>query len=244
MIGKTEDLTTEKDWENVVSQPNVEDIPFKDIFHKYLSKTRGTALEIGCVPGQFLAYICRKFGYFPEGIDYVKNTKKTTAETLRNNSLNNFKIHKADFRKWKPSKKYDLVCSFGFIEHFSNPLKITEKHIALIKNGGKLFIEVPNFSGFKGWLQKTFDTENYKKHNTQVMNLEFYENIAKENNLKIIYLGYYGGFKIWWVNKHPTLYQKLVHHSFKLISLATENLKMNNRLSPFIVFIAEKPIQK
>ncbi len=240
MVKIMKDLTTKDDWEDMKSEGWVRDLPLKGIFHNYLTKTNGRAIEIGCVPGQFLAYICREFGYFPEGIDYVKNAGKITGQTLKNNGLNKFKIHQADFRTWKTNKKYDLVCSFGFIEHFSNPEDIMKKHIALLKNDGKLIVEVPNFGGFKGWLQKTFDTENYNKHNSKVMNLEFYKKVAEKNKLKIIHLGYSEGFKIWWVNKNPTLYQKIVHHFFKIISLATQNLNMNNRLSTFIVFAAEK----
>jgi len=234
------DLTVERDWEDMESEGWIKDLPIKNLLHKYLSKTKGTALEVGCVPGQFLAYISREFGYFPEGIDYVKDAKEITGKTLQNNGIKKFNIYQTDFRTWKPKKKYDLVCSFGFIEHFKNPEEIMKKHAALLKRGGKLLVDVPNFGGFRGWFQKTVDTENYNKHNPEVMNIQFYQKFTEENNLKILYLGYSPGFKLWWINQHPTLYQKIIHHFFKIISLATENLNMNNRLSPFIVFIAEK----
>lgn len=235
-----DDLTTPDDWENVESGGWVRDLPIKNIFRKYLNKTKGTAIEIGCVPGKFLAYICREFGYFPEGIDYVKNAQKITAQTLLNNGISEFNIYQADFRAWKSDKDYDLVCSFGFIEHFGNPEEILNKHVDLLKKGGKLIVEVPNFGGFKGWLQKTFDTESYYKHNPHVMNLDFFRKFAEKTHLKIIFLGYSDGFQIWWTNKNPTLYQKILHHFFKIISLATQNIDINNRLSTFIVLVASK----
>lgn len=235
-----DDLTSKEDWENVESEGWVTDLPIKKILRKYLTKTRGKAIEIGCVPGKFLSYICREFGYFPEGIDYLKNAEKITGQTLINNGLKEFNIYQADFRTWKSEKKYDLVCSFGFIEHFSNPEEILEKHVALMKKGGKLVVEVPNFGGFKGWLQRNFDPESYYKHNPRVMNIDFFRKFAEKSHLIIKYLGYSDGFKIWWTNRNPTVYQKAIHHFFKIISLATQNVEMNNKLSTFIVFVAEK----
>jgi len=70
-------LTSRSNWSGRHSRGEIKSILFEDLFLKYLDKTRGkTCLEIGCVPGKFLAYICKNFGYFPEGIDYVKDTKK------------------------------------------------------------------------------------------------------------------------------------------------------------------------
>jgi len=53
--------------------------------------------------------------------------------------------------------KFDIVASFGFIEHFTNWVEILESHISLLNNNGYLIVEVPNFIGpFQHWLHAKF----------------------------------------------------------------------------------------
>ncbi len=104
-----DDLTNKKFWSGLKRKPSkLDKHEFDEIFEEYLKPTKGTALEIGCVPGNILAGICKKFGYFPEGIDYDSKTKKIFLETMSKHKLN-CKVHVWDFNKWKTKKKYDLV---------------------------------------------------------------------------------------------------------------------------------------
>jgi len=226
------------------SNGNVKDLVFSKIFRKHIPKagnSKEVALEIGCVPGQFLAYICKNFGYFPEGIDYEEGTEKVTSETLRNNGLLNYKLYEADFLKWKAKKKYDLVCSFGFIEHFKDPVDVVKKHLDILKDGGTLLIEVPNFNGLRYFVSKHSDDDTLNLHNMDVMDLKFYKLMAKKFNLKIRYLGYCGGFEYNWGNKHPSLREKFTYAPFKLASKVLKKIPSHNKMfSSYIVFIAEK----
>ena len=145
--------------------------------------------------------------------------------------------------KWKTDKKYDLVCSFGFIEHFTNAEEIIKKHIDLVKKGGKVIVEVPNFSGVPGFFHKIVDGPSLKQHNTSIMNLDFFRKIAKQNNLKVLYLGYYGSFHFQWGygrRETANLLQKGIYALLKLISKLTIHIKMRNKMSNYIFFIAEK----
>ena len=112
-------LTHEKQWRHRQSTESFASVPFKDIFSHYLRPAPGRrCLEIGCVPGRFLAYLAKTFQYYPEGIDYVAGTAETTSKTLRCQGINDYKIYQEDFLNWTAPYKYDLVCSLGFIEHF------------------------------------------------------------------------------------------------------------------------------
>ena len=242
------DLTTKKYWSGLKrkspsEEKKTSDFWFREILDENLVKTKGVALEIGCVPGNFLAYICKNFGYFPEGIDFDEKTLEITPQTLKNRGLDNFKIYQEDFNKWQPEKKYDLVCSFGFVEHFDNAKEIIQKHIDLVKDGGKIIIEVPNFGGFNGFLHRLVDKPSLDQHNTKIMNLDFFEKIAEENNLKINFLGYYGSWNFQWGygrRETANLFQKGIYAILKIISKLTVHIKMRNKLSNYIVFIAEK----
>lgn len=241
-------LTSASNWSGRQSRGEIKSILFGDLFFKYLKKSQDKAcLEIGCVPGRFLAYICKNFGYFPEGIDYMKDTEKITGETLLRNDLREFTIYEEDFTKWKTSKRYDLVCSFGFIEHFEGDSnrQVIEKHVELLKPEGKLIIDIPNFNYGQYLFHLMLNREVLGTHNIKVMNLAYFRKIAKTYNLKILHLGYYGGlFNYWGLTSDANFLQKLIFKVLKKVSKFTKKIRfLNNRFfSPFIVFIAEKNI--
>jgi 2-polyprenyl-3-methyl-5-hydroxy-6-metoxy-1,4-benzoquinol methylase len=239
------ELTTQEYWGGMGRESSgvVGRMVFSDLFSKHIKKARNgeSVIEIGCVPGQFLAYISKNFGYFPEGVDYVKGSREVTGKTLKENGINDFRVYEKDFLRWKSSKKYPLVTSFGFIEHFDDPISIVKKHIDLLSVGGTLLIEVPNFNGLRYFVSKHSDIKTLNIHNMQVMSLSFYRHIAKIFNLKIKYLGYCGGFEYNWGNHNPTLKEKLVYAPFKILSKVLKRIPMNSKfMSAYIVFIAEK----
>jgi 2-polyprenyl-3-methyl-5-hydroxy-6-metoxy-1,4-benzoquinol methylase len=224
---------------------DVKTIVFSRLFNKYLKKSgneKKIILEIGCVPGVFLGYISTKFGYFPEGIDFVKGSEKTTKLTLEKMGIKESNIYEADFLEWTAPKMYDVVCSFGFIEHFEDPSDIIDKHIKVLKPGGTLILEIPNFTYGQKFLRNILDKENLNRHNTNIMNLLFFKNIVIRNNLKIEYLNYYGGlFGFWWENKNPSVTQKIIYLFFKYVSVLTKKINISNKyFSPYIILIAKK----
>lgn len=239
-------LTSSDNWSGRHSRGEIKSMLFGDLFSKFLKKSEGKfCLEIGCVPGRFLTYICKNFGYFPEGIDYVKDTKKITGETLLLNGIRDFVIYEEDFTRWKIPKQYDLVCSFGFIEHFmGDPNKqMIEKHINLLKQGGKLIIDIPNFNYCQYLLHSMLNREILDRHNIKIMNLSYFKKIAETYDLKILHLDYYGGlFNYFGLAENANFLQWMVYNLLKAIARKTKKLtRLNNRLfSPYIVFIAEK----
>lgn len=241
-------LIQKQDWEKKRQKTYKNKIfstEFDTIFSKFLKKhtnIKKSMLEIGCMPARFLAHIASQYGYYPEGIDYISGSKKACEETLLNSGINEFNIIENDFFKWTTSNKYDLVCSFGFIEHFNNPKSIVDKHIMLLNNYGLLIIEIPNFSGLQKYIHKWLDRENYENHNISIMNLSFFREVIIERKLRLMFLGYYGGFfNFWWENKSPSIIQLIAYIILRSISLLTKKININNRLlSPYIFLIAKK----
>lgn len=238
------ELTTEDYWSNLNrGSDSLDKHEFDDIFKEYINNCEGKAIEIGCVPGTILARICNMFGYKPVGIDYDKNTKEIFSKTMNNYGLDNFEVYNEDFNKWNTNEKFDLVCSFGFIEHFDNPEEILQSHLKLLKEDGKLIVEIPNFSGFNGFIHKLVDKPNLDNHNTSIMNPEFFKDFATKNNLNIVYLGYYGSWHFQWgYGRRDTanIFQKGIYALLKIISKITIHIKMRNKLSNYIFLIAEK----
>lgn len=243
------EITSKEYWEQsgvLNAEEHPVPVSMKKLFKKVLVKSNNesVALEIGCAPGDFLAYLCNEFNYRPEGIDYVEDAVEITKNTLIKNGLSDSTIYKEDFFTWNPKKKYDLVCSFGFIEHFNDVRVVIDKHVSLLKDNGKLIIEVPNFANGQYLLHKFLDKENFERHNTESMNLKFFKKTAKDYNLKIKHLGYVGGiFDFWWENNNPNFLQKIFRFILKILAFIGRRIPINNRFfSPFLVFIAEKKV--
>lgn len=239
-------LASKEYWDKIKgsSRNFTKKVIFEKLFSRYLKKNAGekVAIEIGCVPGLILAYVCENFGYFPEGIDFVRDSEKITGQTLKNFGLNKYRIYTKDLLEWKTTKKYDLVLSFGFIEHFLNPDEIMKRHINLLKNGGTIILEMPNFGNGQKWLHYYLDRENLSRHNTEIMGTSYLKGVAGKYNLKIDYLGYYGGlFYFWWENENASIAQKLAYYILTYIGDITKRISLNNKyFSPYIIMVAEK----
>ena len=94
--------------------------------------------------------------------------------------------------------KFDLVYSFGFIEHFINWEDVFSKHARLVNNGGVLIITTPNFSGFfQKYFHKIFDKNNYEKHNIESMNPTKWATYLRLLNFEIIHSGYFAPISFW-----------------------------------------------
>ena len=171
---------------------------FEDLFVKYLKKdsSEKVALDIGCFPGDKLVYLNKTFGYSVEGIDYTGDFEKMKSH-MNINSVSKFKLYNEDFLTWKSKKRYDLVCSFGFVEHFDNYEEIIDKHVNLLKRDGILFITLPNFRYFQFILRYLLDKKNLELHNLEMMNLKKIKDCIVKNNLEILYLNYHKTFQFW-----------------------------------------------
>ncbi len=117
-----------------------------------------SCLEIGCYPGKFLA-IFGEQGYRLNGIDKFEGTDTILKKWLHEKGYAVGEILKEDFLDMKSSLElYDVVCSFGFIEHFENWPEIIKHHTQLVKDRGQVTIEVPNFaSPLYFWIYKLFE---------------------------------------------------------------------------------------
>jgi len=161
-----------------------------DIISKY-TKEGESIFEVGCAPGKILVYLARRLKLKPYGVDYSDEGLKKTVEVFRKAGFEE-NIFKEDFFSksfHKENKeKYDIVCSFGFIEHFDNIEEVIGLHANLLKKDGLLIISIPNFAR----LNKIMTPKSMlDKHNLTIMDL----NKLKErfNGLKIVEAKYIGG---------------------------------------------------
>ncbi|WP_423737533.1 class I SAM-dependent methyltransferase [Chitinophaga caseinilytica] len=202
------------------------------------------SFEFGCCPGRYMARI-GQFGFEVNGRDVSPDIESQNFRAwLEHLKINIGELAKGDALDYARTSndKYDLVCSFGFIEHFSNYQEVIKLHDRLLKPGGILIISTPNFRGlFQQGLHKWLDNENLSRHNLQSMNPASWKKTLKNLNYKIEYSGYFGNFDFWYDAQKRTLVQAISIITLMKIKRRLKTLLPNCSLySPYCGIIARK----
>jgi SAM-dependent methyltransferase len=221
------------------------DYVFGDILGKLIAdKQIKTAIELGGFPGYYATYLKKYQKLDTTLFDYYIH-RDIIKKLLETNGLSedDITIIEADLFNYTPEKQYDLVSSFGLIEHFNDTKAIIETHLQFLKPGGVLFITLPNFVGVNGWVQRKFDRDNYDKHNINSMNLQLLADICKQLGLKEVECYYSGKFSIWLENKaeQSALAKLFVKALWFTGKVFTKIVPVESKaLSPYIVLKAIK----
>lgn len=235
-------------WESkeglVFEVPN--NYPFVGLLEKLVKQNNSkTLLEIGGFPGYFSVWAKRHLQLNATLLDFVVHTKiLNELETANNLKTGSIEVVEVDLFNYTPQKKYDLVVSNGLIEHFVDTKNIIQKHVEQLNSGGVLLITLPNFKSLNGWFQKTFDLENYEKHNINCMDLDLLHNACQGLGLTEIQTRYDGKFMLWFERENDKpLWVRLLKKAiwlplkvfFKIIPIDTK------AFSPYIIVTAKKP---
>ncbi|MFN5134083.1 MAG: class I SAM-dependent methyltransferase [Chitinophagaceae bacterium] len=172
--------------------------PYDYLIKKYIPPVKeGSALEIGSYPGNHLTTF-GLLGYTLNGVDFNPDNTKGLPTWLQSEGFKIGQFTNDDFFEYQPDELFDVVSSFGFVEHFENFEEVILRHWELTKPGGYLVITAPNFYGWlQYWLHKTFDKENLAIHNVYSMRPEVWSSLLKKHGCEILYSGYFGGFAFW-----------------------------------------------
>lgn len=224
-------------------------LPQDYLFHKQLAaiihnNSVKTAIELGGFPGYYAVFLKKYFKLDVTLLDYFVH-QPVVSSLLAANQLVDSDIHiiETDLFNYEPEKQFDLVLSCGLIEHFKDTADIINRHIDFVKPGGTLFITLPNFNALNGWFQKSFDKENYDKHNIRCMDPGLLENICKATGLTVVQSRYFGHFSLWLENEKqkPATVRLLKKSMWLAGKVFTKVFPFNSRqLSPYIILEARK----
>jgi SAM-dependent methyltransferase len=215
--------------------------------NKFLAAQPGqgkSILEIGCFPGRYLFHF-GKHQYELNGIDITDEMDGQFSQWLRGKGFTVGDIEKADVFKYQPPKKYDIVASFGFIEHFSNFTDLIKQQISWTKPGGFTIISVPDFANpVQGFFHKLADKELLSIHNLKAMDLKAWKEALKGTNTEIIFEGHFGGYAFWAGQQKRNIFQKLiVKTGYFLNNTLSGKIKKSSPLySPFMGIILKKAL--
>jgi len=165
------------------------------ILAKYLVRTNGAAaIEIGCVPGNYMVYLNKEFGYRVDGIDYSDKLDYVRAN-LEYNRIFDSKLFAGDFFEFSPSEQYDLVFSGGFVEHFDDYELVVRKHAELAKRGGTVVIFLPNLAYLHKCLSWLFARDTLRVHRLQLMDKTRLRRTLEKAGLQVLHCDYHRTFR-------------------------------------------------
>lgn len=141
---------------------------FHEQFRKIFSRidTKGKRLlEIGCARSVWLPYFAKEFGFDVYGIDYSEVGCRQSMEILRNEKVNG-KVLCADFFSVSCFKTelFDVVVSFGLVEHFQETASCIAALSSFLKPGGTMITVIPNMVGMIGLIEKGVNRPVYEMH--------------------------------------------------------------------------------
>jgi SAM-dependent methyltransferase len=206
-------------------------------------------LEIGCCPGRFMWYFNRYFGYRVSGLEYIDWCAEKTRELLRRERIA-AEVTCADFFEYTPpagSELWDVVGSFGFVEHFQDTAAVVRRHLEFLKPGGYLVLAVPNLRGMYGRLFEILAPKVYRMH--RVLSLEdLIEPVTREGEMEVLAAGYYGHLCLgnaWFPDKMKE-WGRTIYFLSRAVAFGLENtariLPQIDFLAPHIALIARKRI--
>ncbi len=242
-------LTDKEFWDgffNDTSTAAIEAISFADVFEAYLEADPDkSVLEVGCAGGTFLAHIAGKYNYKAYGVD-ISDQIDQTQKLFQYHDIPLPELYQTDFFDWEPQNLFDLVCSFGFIEHFTDTEKVIKKHCDLTKPEGHIIITLPNFRRLQWFFHRLIEPETLTYHNLKVMDLQILRRALDPLPLEILQLGYYGIFGFWTVHPVTSPVKKFFNNRIQQSRKFWKRIfryRPNPWVSPHIVLVAKKKAQ-
>jgi cyclopropane fatty-acyl-phospholipid synthase-like methyltransferase len=215
---------------------------YHSVLAKFLTQAHGReAIEVGCVPGNCLIYLAKQFGYRVSGVDY-SDQLSYTRENLRSNGICDAELFQCDLFHFHPPKQYDLVFSYGFVEHFDDHEQVIRRHEELTAPGGMVVIIVPNLTHLHRVLCGRFAPQILAVHRFPLMHAEILRRGLEGAGLEVLHCKYNKTFRPTYPLP-PALdfCSRALQKSLRLLRL--DNI--GNRFgSPYLISVARKPKTK
>ena len=185
------------------------------ILAKYLPQNRKEKkdmkiCEIGFGDGKLLKKVADRFNYEPFGIEYAKEGIKQAQgrgiKTIEGNAFDENILRKYH-------EFFDVVFSYGFIEHIIPPEKAIQMHMKLLKRGGYIVMQIPRFKKFNWLKAKVFRPDLLPLHNLTIMEEEVISSLSKKEGIQEIFCKNYGTLKL----RIPMAQKNIRWHVLKII---------------------------
>jgi len=237
---------------------NVERSLFKFMSDAFMThgaiNRNGLLVEVGCARSAVLPLFTKRLGLRISGIDYSPNGCEQSRLMLEREGVQG-EIHCCDIFSLPEdlSERFDIVVSFGLIEHFSNTSEIVTALSRLVKPGGLIFTNVPNMNGIIGFAQKIMDKKIYDIH--VPLDAEAVRKAHTNAGLEVISCDYFlstnfGVLNLnsirthsfeWWVKKLMLALLTRISMGIWMWERAFGSLPTSRFFSPYVNCLAIKP---
>lgn len=153
------------------------------------------ALEIGGAPGQYLAYMHRRFRYAVTCLDFSPAGVRKARENFEALGIDARVIEGDMFDKSIEIEPQDVVYSLGLIEHFDDTEAVLRAHLRFARPGGLLMIGAPNLRGLNEWMLRRLRPGVLETHVLESMDLERWTALEGPLGLIPVFKGYVGGIE-------------------------------------------------
>ena len=221
---------------------------------KRFSETGGektSLIELGCGRSIWLPWFAQRFDCEVAGLDYSETGCRQAQALLARDNI------KADIREgdiFHPPQdmqnRYDVVTSFGLIEHFTDTADCVSHCAAFAKPGGLVISEIPNMFGLNGAIVKIINRRVFDMH--VPMTTEMLAKAHADAGLEVLDCHYLMATNLnvsFMDQSAPRLVQLLVNGSLYVTTrffwaLETLGLKLPATAfaSPYVVIVARKPL--
>jgi ubiquinone/menaquinone biosynthesis C-methylase UbiE len=197
----------EINWDNTWTRVR-QNLPLKIDYNKYhqywhmhqllerFIKRGSSVLECGCATAQFLIYFAAEYDCEIWGIDNSTTGLDISKKNFQMQGINEYTLINADVN-YLPlcDNTFDVIFSAGLLEHFSEPEKMVKEMARILKPGGLLIIQIPNFhTGSLMWLIEDIVFRREMSETHVKLDLNDVNSWLLEQNLRIIsseYIGLY-----------------------------------------------------
>lgn len=255
-------LSTVEYWDSVLTAaklPRINSyqsyyIPMNFFDEVLKNESKKTLMEIGAGSSGWLPYFSQKYGYKVSGLDYSEIGCKIGLKNLEMTKVDFDEMICEDIFKWNSPKKYDVIFSYGVIEHFEHPEKILKICHDHLNKDGIIITVVPNLAGLMGSWSKRFVPDIFAIH--KIIKKDELKRLHLENGFSDLKTGYAGTMSIHvipWIRSNHFLFREnsiqkkismfAIKAFGKVFSTIDRGLKVNlpsRYLSPYVISIMRK----
>lgn len=217
----------------------------------FVFDTTKKVCEIGCAPGHKLVHFAERYGYQPYGVEYTVSGVTAAREAFSRagyspETLFYADVFSDDFQR-AHSEEFDMVMSFGFIEHFDDPHSAIAAHLNMVKPGGLLLIMIPNLRGIYYPLLRFLAPDILVIHNVAIMKKKVFHHLFEQFDMRELFCDYYGLLNFGLLQARGSWRQALLNGLWRIqflcnpfISLARHLTLENAITSPYLLYIGRK----
>jgi SAM-dependent methyltransferase len=196
-----------------------------DVLDRFLETDRVLrVLEIGGAPGQYAAYLHRRFGH---SVTVFDSSPVGCAKARENFTLLDVPGDVIEGDLFEPPIElpaFDVVYSLGLIEHFGDVTAAVRAHADLVAPGGLLLLGAPNLFGVNGPLLRRLTPSFLSKHHVEATYETTWDRFERELELTRLYRGFLGGFdpSMFWRIESRKLTDRVLHQALWYVGKAFE----------------------